>query len=147
MKASEAQISRFGGKVVWRYMRDILRGRRGLVPVRMAAVMDGEENACNTPEQQQQRWRRCFAKLLNIQSEFAEEKLQKARQRPLRSNMSALPSEEIWGAIGKLKSCEAGGDSGVLPEMVKAVSCEEEFFHSLMDLVHAAWCDCRVPKE
>ena len=70
MKASEAQRSRFGGKVVWRCIRDIQRGRRGLVPVRVATVMDEEENACNTPEQQQQRWRRHFAKLLNIWSEF-----------------------------------------------------------------------------
>ena len=28
--------------------------------------------------------------------------------------------------------------------MVKAASCEEGFFHLLMDLVHAAWCECRV---
>ena len=74
-------------------------------------MMDEEENACNTPEKQQQRWRRHFAKLLNIQSEFDKEKLQKAWQRPLRPNMSALPSEEeIWGAIGNLKSGKAKGD-------------------------------------
>ena len=62
--------------------------------------------------------------------------------------MSTLPSEEeIWGAIGKLKSGKVGGDSGILPEMVKAASCEEGFFHLLMNLVHAAWCECRVLKE
>ena len=62
--------------------------------------------------------------------------------------MSALPlEEEIWGAIGKLKSGKAGDDSGILPEMVKAASCEEGIFHLLMDLVHAAWCKCRVTKE
>ena len=65
---------------MWRSIRDIQRERRGLVPVRMAAVMDEEENAYNTPEQQQQRWRRHFAKLLNIQSEFDEDKLQNARR-------------------------------------------------------------------
>ena len=112
-----------------------------------ATVMDEEENACNTPEQQQQRWRSHFTKLLNIQSKF-DEKLQKARQRPLRPNMSALPlEEEIWESIGKLKSGKAGGDSGILPEMVKSASCEEGFFHLLMDPVHATWCECRVPKE
>ena len=62
--------------------------------------------------------------------------------------MSAFPSEEeIWGAIGKLKSGKAGGDSGILPEMVKAARCEKGFFCLLMDLMHAAWCECRVPKE
>ena len=70
MKASEAQISQFGGKVVWRCIRDVQRGRRGLVPVRMKKMMDEEENACNIPEQQKQRWRRHFAKFLNIESEL-----------------------------------------------------------------------------
>ena len=46
-----------------------------------------------------------------------------------------------------MKNGKAGGDSGILPEMVKAASCEEGFFHLLMDVVHAAWCECRVPKE
>ena len=90
-------------------------------------------------------WRRHFAKLVNIQSEF-DEKLQKARQRPVRPNMSALPSEEeeIWGAIGKLKSGKAGDNCGILPEMVKAASCEEWFFHLLMDLVHTVLCACSM---
>ena len=45
----------FKGEVVWRCIsiRDIQRWRRGLVPVRMATVMDEEENACNILEQQQ----------------------------------------------------------------------------------------------
>ena len=147
-KTSEAQRNRFGGKVVWRFISDILRGRRGLVPVTIAIVRDKEENDCNTLEQQQQRWRRHFAKLLNIQNEFNEDKLQKAKQRLLRPNMSPLLSEEeMWGVIGKLKSGMAGGDSGILLEMVKATSCEERFFHFLMDLVHSARCECRVPKE
>ena len=42
------------------------KGRRGLVPVRMVTVLGEEEIACKTLEQQQQRWRRHFAKLLNM---------------------------------------------------------------------------------
>ena len=37
-KASEAERGRNGGKVVWQCIRDIQRGRRGLVPVRSAVV-------------------------------------------------------------------------------------------------------------
>ena len=37
--------------------------------------------------------------------------------------------------------------SGILSEMVKEVSCEEGFFHLLINLVHAAWYECRFPKE
>ena len=106
--------------------------RRMPATLQRAATAVMEETLCQASEHQ---------------GEF-DEKLQKARQRPLRPNMSALPSEEeIWGAIGKLKSGKAGGGSGILPEMVKADSCEEGFFHLLMDLVPAAWCECRVPKE
>ena len=58
-------------KLVWgqgsvEVQQDIQRGRRGVVPVRIVTVMNKEENACNTLEQQQQRWRRHLAKLPNI---------------------------------------------------------------------------------
>ena len=66
MKASEVQRSQLGGKVMWRFIRDIQRVKSGLVPVRKVTVMDEKENACNTPEQQQQKWRRHFAKLQKI---------------------------------------------------------------------------------
>ena len=49
-KALEAQRSQFGGKAVWRCVRDIQRERRELVPVRSAVVRDEEGNACTSPE-------------------------------------------------------------------------------------------------
>ena len=51
-KALKAQRSRFEGKAVWRCVRDIQWGRRGLVPVRSTVVRDEEGNTCTTPEQQ-----------------------------------------------------------------------------------------------
>ena len=55
MKAMDAEREMNGGKVVWRCIRDIQHGRRGLVPVRTAVVKDEDANTCNTPEMQQQR--------------------------------------------------------------------------------------------
>ena len=60
-KALEAERGRNGGKEVWQCIRDFQRGRRGLVPVRSAVVQDENGNA------QQERWRRHFSKILNIQ--------------------------------------------------------------------------------
>ena len=37
-----------------------------VVPVRTAAVKDEDGNMCNTPEMQQQRWRRHFTKIMNL---------------------------------------------------------------------------------
>ena len=54
-KALEAEKGRHGGKLVWQCIRDIKRGRRGLVPARTAVVKDEEGNVCTTMESQQER--------------------------------------------------------------------------------------------
>ena len=45
-KAKEAQKVRFGGKKVWLCIRDMQRGRRGLVPTRTAMVRDEDGTPC-----------------------------------------------------------------------------------------------------
>ena len=47
-------------------------------------------------------------------------------------------------AIGKLKSGKAGNASGILPEMLKAASCEVDFLSMLLDEVHAVWRENKV---
>ena len=51
-KALEAERGRHSGKLVWSCIRDIQRGRRGLVPVRSAMVKDDDGNVCTTLEAQ-----------------------------------------------------------------------------------------------
>ena len=41
-KAAEAQEGRNGGKVVWKCIRDIQHGRRGLVPLKATQVSDDD---------------------------------------------------------------------------------------------------------
>ena len=56
----------------------------------------------------------------------------RVRQRLLCSSMSEVPSqEELARAIGKVKIGKAGGAYGILPEMVKAASCEVDFLSVL----------------
>ena len=81
-KAEEAQWSRIGGKKGWKCIRDMQYGRCGLVPSRLTTVVDEKGNPCTTVEAQQ-RWRRHFTKILNIQSQFNEAEIRKARQRPV----------------------------------------------------------------
>jgi hypothetical protein len=47
-------------------IRDIQKGRRGMVPARTGVVKDENGNECTTIEAQQERWRRHFNKILNI---------------------------------------------------------------------------------
>ena len=55
--------------------------------------------------------------------------------------------DELTKAIGKLKNGKAGGASGILPEMVKAACCEDDFLELLLDLVQAPWKEGEVPRD
>ena len=103
-REAEAQKGRNGRKVVWRCIRDIQCGWRGLIPLKTTQVNDENGNICSTPQQQQERWRRHFSKVLNIVSQFDEEELREVRQRPVRSHLAEPPTvKELEEAISKLK--------------------------------------------
>ena len=72
-----------------------------------------------TTEAQQEQWRKHFTKILNVQSLFSEEELDKVQQRPLRHHLTEPPTmDDLTAEIGKLKNGKAG--TGILPEMIKA---------------------------
>ena len=147
-KALEAERGQNGGKIVWSCIRDMQRGKRGLVPVKMTVVREENGNPCSSPEAQQQRWRRHFSDILNLQSNFSAEELEMVRQRPLRPEMAAPPSEEELGsALGKMKNGKVGGESGILPEMLRAACSEEDFTKRLLELVGDVWRECEVPTD
>ena len=139
-KVLEAERGKNGGKLVWCCIRDIQRGRRGLVPVKTEVGKDEDGNTCTTAKAQQERWRRHFTKILNIQSGFDVEESRKVRQRLPRPEMAEVPSEEeLMSAVGKMRNGKAGGESGILSEMVKAACCDEEFLSKLLELVKDIW--------
>ena len=148
LKAKEAQGGVNGGKVVWKCIREIQRGRRGLVPVRTRSVRDEEGHTCSTPQQQHDRWRRHFSNLLNIVSEIDVTELEQARQRPPRTEMADPPSsEELENAISKLRTGKAAGQSEILPEMVKAACGNADFFNHLLELATIVWNEQQVPQD
>ena len=58
----------------------------------------------------------------------------------MRVHLTEPPSEEeLERAIGKLRSGKAGGESRILPEMVKAVCYEEVFMSSLLKPTEDVW--------
>ena len=110
------------------------------MPVKAAVVKDEDGNTCTAAKAQQERWRRHFTKILNIQSEFDVEELRNMRQRPPRPEIAEVPSEEeLMSTVEKMRNGKAGGESGILPEMVKAACCDEEFLSKLLELVKDIW--------
>ena len=76
------------------------------------------------------------------------EELEIVRQRPLRPEIAAPPSEEeLRSALGKMNSGKAGGESGILPEMLRAACGKEDFMKLLLELVGYVWRQCEVPTD
>ena len=57
-------------------------GRKGLVSMRSPTIKDENGNPCTSLQEQQLRRRRYFASVLNIQSQFDHNELEKVKQRP-----------------------------------------------------------------
>lgn len=135
-KALEAERGRNGGKLVWHCIRDIQKARRGLVPVRTATVKDEDSNTCTKMEAKQERWRRHFTKILNIQSEFDMMESRRVRQRPPRPEITKVPSEdELLSAVRKVRNGKVVGSQAFWPEMIKATCCDKECPSKLLELV------------
>ena len=147
-KAEEAQSSRFGGKVVWRCIRDLQSTRRGLRPTRPKAIRDEDGNLCTSSLAQQRRWLNHFNNVLNVQSSFNPTELSRVKQRRVREDLDSKPTEdELITALVKLKNGKAGGNSQILPEMVKVGCGSETVLASLLDLVHTVWEEGKVPRD
>ena len=147
-KAREIERERFGGKKVWKAIRETQRGRRGLLPCKTAVINDEEGVPCSSKEAQQQRWRRHFTKVLNLRSQFEEKVLESVRQREVNGSIAGKPTaREVKRVLGKLKNGKAAGFSNILPEMLKAGARSEDFMGMLTDLMSAVWEEGCVPQE
>ena len=133
---------------MWKCIKDMQYGRWELVPSKLSTLNDEEENPCKTPETQQERWRKHFSKVLNVQSQLSDEELNKVRQRPVRQDLAEQPTmDKLTTAIRKLKNGKVGGASGILSEMLKVVCSEDEFLDMMLDLGQTSWREKRVPKD
>ena len=114
---------------------------------RVVAV-DEEGRPCSTTAVQQKRWKRHFSKVLNVPSQFDEVELQRVKQRPHNEELGHPPTKsEVRRALGKLKNGKAPGSSNILPEIVKAGRCNEEFVEMVWDVVSSVWQERAVPKD
>ena len=85
--------------------------------------------------------------MLSIVSQFDEKELMEVMQSPVRSHVIKPPTiGELEEAISKLKSGKAG-QSGILPEMIRAASYDDDFLNSLLELVQLVWRDGKVPQD
>ncbi len=103
-RADEAQRGRFSGKRAWQCIRELQHGRkRGMIPTRCTTIRDEAGTPLTSIQEQQERWRRHFQKVLNVQSQFNVSTVDQARQRSIRSQLEEPPElEEVREAVWKL---------------------------------------------
>ena len=147
-KAEEIERERFGGKKVWKAIRDMQQGRQGLLPVKTAVIYDEDRAPCSSRVAQHRRWRRKISEVLNIRSDFDAEVLQTMRQREVCESLADKPtSREVKEALGRLRNGKAAGNFNILPEMVNVGAKDKGFVSMFTDLMRAVWEEGRVPQE
>ena len=103
-KAEEAEKERFKGKKVWKCIRDMQHGHRGLLPSRAVVIHDENDELCSNSASQHQRWRRHFTTVLNVQSQCDITAMEKVRERKVDEDLASVPTaREVTQALGKLK--------------------------------------------
>ena len=85
----------FGGKTVWKCIRAMQYGRRGLRPARTGCIRDEVGNCCTSQADQHQRWQRHFTEVLNVRSKFEGEESPKIRQHLVRQELNEIPAINI----------------------------------------------------
>ena len=114
----------------------------------VSAIHDEDNNPCNSPEAQKQRWRQHFSSLLNRQSNFDSTELEIVIQRPEKHELAHPPTvDELCAALKSLKCGKAAGASNIHPEMLKAACRNPEFRELVLNLLHEVWKEQQVPKE
>ena len=83
-----------------------------------------------------------------MQSQFTVAEIEKVRQRPCNAELAESPTKaKLASALKKLKNGKAPCSSSILPEMVKAGRCDQDYIDMLWDVVGTAWQEGAVPKE
>lgn len=138
--------SKFGEKKVWDAIRAMQVCRKGLVVRQSASIKDKESNLCDSADAQYSRWREHFNQVLNIQSTFSQQELNRVHQREVQPDLDDKPTlEELVRSIRNMQNGKASGRSGILPERLKVSS--GPLLHYMLDLIHNVWEEGSVPQD
>ena len=145
-KAAEIEQLVSRSKSAWKSIGQLQQASGGLRPSVPRITKDENGEVCKTPAECQNRWKRHFESVLNIESSFDMNVIEAVKQRPLHMELELPPSEEeVQKAFGALKCGKASGKNGLTPELVKHVG--RGFADHIQELFKAVWVEGRVPKE
>ena len=136
--ASVVEKGRFSEKEVWDSIRAMQVSKKGLAARRPACIKDKQGEVCSSVIAQHQRWREHFTTVLNIPSQFNPAEIDRIHQRDVDNNLADRPTLREWSnAVSRLRNGTAGGQYGILPELLKCGG--NPLLEFILDLVHTVW--------
>eukprot|EP00117_Sycon_ciliatum_P023228 scpid30807/ scgid4805/ Transposon TX1 uncharacterized 149 kDa protein; ORF 2 len=122
----------------WECVRQLQEVNVGRKPARPLSVLDENGNLTTDPAATCDRWQRHFDGVLNITSQFSDSSLESLERRPTRHELDNPPThQEISRALKKLSLGKAGGESGILPDML--VHAGADFLAAFHQLLGDIW--------
>ena len=144
---NEATAGRGGTKVCWDTLSVL---RRGLSKTRSSAertMKKPDGSACSSPEENAEVFLNHFSQLYGRAPTYDERVLELLEQRPTAVNCEHVPTgEEIMHAIRKLKN-KKPGNSGLTPQVWKALTSNNETFALLEQMIVEFWNSEITPSE
>ena len=146
--ASSVQIALVQGNpnVVWRGIRTYCQCIAGLQPVWSRAIHEWNGSFCIGPIKTLDRWCEHFKGVLNVENSFNQTMIDNMQQYPLQSTLADPPCKgETLRALGRLSVSKAGGNNGLLPDLIKC--CGGLLMDFIETLFATVWREQHVPTE
>lgn len=114
---AEASIKCSGAH--WKSLKQLQLTARGRVPRKSHAVLMADGQLASHPNMVLNRWREHFRAVLNQSSQLCLEVLESMKTYPTRLELDTPPTmDELVDAVVKMRSGKAGGQNGILPELL-----------------------------
>ena len=136
--ATQGEEAAKDGRARWMCIRRLQLAHAGRKPTRPQAVMKDNGELTQGPSEVLTGWHQNFNRLLNVESVFSEEVVERITALPPSAELDTTPSkEELVSALSKLKSGKAGGKTDILPELVSCGGVH--LFERLLVLMQDVW--------
>ena len=144
---NDASAGHGGTKACWDTLTVLRRGLSKTRPSAERAMKKSDGSLCKSPAENADVFRNHFAELYGREPTFDEDVLDLLEQHPVAVGLDHTPTDdEIVCAVCKLKN-KAPGDSGLTPQVWKALVTDELTFSILREVIIEFWNSEVTPSE
>ena len=136
---NQGSASKCGTKQCWDALSKLRNGLTKIQPSAERTMKKEDGTPCKTPQENAEVFKTHFEKLYGRAPTYDASVLELLRQHVVIQGCDSLPKkEQIRSAIHKLKN-KAPGDSGLCPQLLKALAENEETFEILQLIILDFW--------